>query len=558
MAIPVKVEFLAADPAMSLLSRPRSGLMQGRHLTLGETLRDGPISTRVAVLDLDPEDGMLLPGAPYLPPGPERARGLWQVVDRNDMTARDFQQVSVFGAIRTTMAMFEEEDVLGRPLVWAFDGPQLLVVPRAGRMANAFYHRASRSLQFFYFDGVIADEETTVYTCLSPDIVAHETAHAILDGIAPDLYDATSPQSLALHEAIADITAMLFAAQSSRLAALVLEDNGGDLRKPGAFNAIAEQFGRARSGRIQPLRDLMNDRTMTSVPSATPHALSEVLTGTLYALMLWVFDTAMAEELEEVPEAEQPDARFSRSGSVLFRAASRLRRIAFRALDYLPPGEISFADYARALIAADTASNPQSPEERAAFTAECLSRQIVAQAADLAPAAPHLTLEPGDDLEALLSDDAAALAFAERHRVALCVPAGARLALRPRLDVTKATWRKGGDRVDTRELILKVAWQEDEFVLDRGGIPEPLDVTFGTTLAIGWETREIRAVITNSRLGPHGGARDRLVSDRMRRGFLQACIADGTIDLARDATALPDGSLRLRGLGQQLHMAGRS
>ena len=41
-------------------------------------------------------------------------------------------------------------------------------------MANAFYHRASRSLQFFYFDGVIADEETTVYTCLSPDIVAHE------------------------------------------------------------------------------------------------------------------------------------------------------------------------------------------------------------------------------------------------------------------------------------------------------------------------------------------------------------------------------------------------
>jgi len=176
MAIPVKVEFLAADPAMSLFSRPRSGLMQGRHLTLRETLRDGPISTRVAVLDLDPEDGMLLPGAPYLPPGPERARGLWQVADRNDMTARDFQQVSVFGAIRTTMAMFEEEDVLGRPLVWAFDGPQLLVVPRAGRMANAFYHRASRSLQFFYFDGVIAEEETTVYTCLSPDIVAHETA----------------------------------------------------------------------------------------------------------------------------------------------------------------------------------------------------------------------------------------------------------------------------------------------------------------------------------------------------------------------------------------------
>jgi hypothetical protein len=40
--------------------------------------------------------------------------------------------VSVFGAVHKTIRMFEEPDVLDRRVVWAFDAPQLLVVPRAG------------------------------------------------------------------------------------------------------------------------------------------------------------------------------------------------------------------------------------------------------------------------------------------------------------------------------------------------------------------------------------------------------------------------------------------
>src|SRR6185295_18081466 len=108
--------------------------------------------------------------------------------------------VSVFGTVHKVISLFEEPDTLGRRIDWAFDGPQLLVVPRAGDTANAFYERYSRSLQFFHVDrpGV-----GRVYTAASQDIVAHETGHAVLDAIAPDLYDAVTPQSLAMHEAIA-------------------------------------------------------------------------------------------------------------------------------------------------------------------------------------------------------------------------------------------------------------------------------------------------------------------------------------------------------------------
>ena len=111
---------------------------------------DGPTSRRVSVLDFDADTGALQPGAKFLPP-PGNGTGRYQIADEHDVESRDFNQVSVFGTVLKTMEMFEEEDTLGRRLTWAFQAPQLLVVPRAGEMANAFYERDSHSLQFFFF-----------------------------------------------------------------------------------------------------------------------------------------------------------------------------------------------------------------------------------------------------------------------------------------------------------------------------------------------------------------------------------------------------------------------
>ena len=190
-----------------------------------------------------------------------------------------------------------------------------------------------------------------VYTCLSHDIVAHETAHAILDGIAPDLYNAISPQSLALHEAIADLTALLLAFRSRTLTRTVLDQTGGSIEKSTAFSAIAEEFGAQRkaSGQLRPLRSLLNDRTHAFVgwrPHLAPRAERGLERRALHG---------HGADARGSQEEDKPDWS---TGKALFVAAEQFKRMVLRALDYLPPGEISFADYGRAITCADRAFYP--------------------------------------------------------------------------------------------------------------------------------------------------------------------------------------------------------
>jgi hypothetical protein len=165
-----------------------------------EFFLDGPVSKRVAVLDFDPDTGELSQRVNYIP----KPRRGWYEDDQGvnirnylveDIYKPAFMQASTFAAVLKTIDLFEKKDAMGRELTWAFDAPQLLVIPRAGKMANAYYHRDTHSLQFFFFPAENGNGRI-IYSCLSRDIVAHETAHAIIDGIAPELVDSATPQSL--------------------------------------------------------------------------------------------------------------------------------------------------------------------------------------------------------------------------------------------------------------------------------------------------------------------------------------------------------------------------
>lgn len=542
-----------------------------------EFFLDGPITKRVAILNFDPETGALSPGVPFRRPANGRDVAGYVIKDPHDLNSLDFNQVSVFATILKTMYMFEEPDTLGRPLTWAFDGPQLLVIPRAGEWANAFYERETHSLQFFYFQPE-SDPDQTVYTSLSHDIVSHETGHAILDGIAPDLYNCISPQALALHEAVADLTALTLALRTDPLRDAVLQQTGGDLKGRTAFSKVAEEFGRASDSRADALRSLFNKRTLNPrdkskdefgkpnrVARNEPHDLSEVLSGAFYSVLIKIF--------EEVKKKKDSNGNRYNLNKALWVAGERFKRMIFRALDYLPPGEVSFADYGRAIIAADQASHPNEKRERQWICDEFVKRHMITGEGALKVETNFAARELAEvDLQTLMDSEWAAYEFANKNRKFLGIPKGVHFRVRPRLDAVKRYIRGPGEQDSIRELIFKVSWDYKEPNHLGQFFPAERQITVGTTLAIDWETKKVRAIVTSDfSERPSGSGREREADREQQRIdrdlMLDRLLDEGVLTLA-DQTSGPDGKqrtslvsaetmgnlMRVRGAARMLHI----
>ena len=532
--------------------------------TLEARYWDGPVSNRVAVLDFDSKTGNLRRGARFIP---GKAIGSFDVPrdpkysgKKIYLTNTDaFIQTSVFGTVLRTIKLFEHKNVLGHPVRWAFNGPQLLVIPRAGEWANAFYQRDSRSLQFFFFAPDPTSE--TIYTCLSRDIVAHETAHAILDGIAPDLYNALTPQALALHEAVSDLTAMLMAAESQYLKADVLEKTRGAINDSTIFSSIAPQFGATldRSGKAKYLRQLANKKTIQDVAGDEPHELSEVLSGSLFSVLMKMHEEHRERYVKEEKWKKYADPWFSCSGAAITAAFFRLRNSIFQALEYLPPGEVSFADYGRAILTVDEGGNLNPPFVREWIRSEFLERGIVADLDELA-AEVNLVYKPLQkvDFAALIENDEQAHRFAESHREFLQIPPGVEFQVRPRQLLSKTYYDADRNEVPASECLFKVCWPHVESRKLAHGISKPHEILCGATLVIDLLNKKVRARLTSDCTRTQLRDRDRMFKRLLENGLLardrHAYAPDGNPLDSVIRLVTKNGNLQIRGTGQLLHI----
>lgn len=547
----------------------------------------GPIAPRVAVLDFDPATGNLEPGVSFTlsEDGESGAFAIEHPILPGEVgVGREAGAVSVFGTIFKTLALFEEEDALGRPVSWSFGAPQLLVIPRAGDWPNAFYERESQSIQFFFFRPE-GREDKVIHTGHSQDIVAHETAHAIVDGVAPDLYHSITPQSLAIHEAVADLTALLCSFRSEELARTVLEQTGGSLTDSNAFTGIAEEFAGGLDRQRHYLRQLNNDKSLkgaTSVDSSDPHDLSEVFSGALYRVLVKIYDELRQhydQGVEPTPElAASGEAEFSmgkvrqysvdKTASIgsamkaLFVAGERLKRTLFRGLDYLPPGDITFADFGRAIIAADQASHPESESQREWLIDEFLRRNVVGARQDL-DVPVDVSNQPlrNLDLNDLVDSDWVAYDFVNRNRKLFGIPDDTTFEVRPRLPVTRLYWHRDG-KVEVDEVLLKVGWTEEEGHRIPG-LPSRRAVARGATLSLEAppgrrDQARIRTIVTSGPLQQSRSDRTQFVRRLHEDGeLLVGDEADGP-DGRRLRNVVPGevlhGTLRVRGTSRTLHL----
>jgi len=178
---------------------------------------------------------------------------------------------------------------------------------------NAFYDR--NGLSFFHHQ--VGD--MTVYSGESPDVVCHEVGHAVLDTLAPGLWDVASAEAAALHEAFGDISAILCHTQLTDLGSQIIAATNGRVSRSSDLSRLAEQLGWAirqeAPGAVDPdcLRNAANRFFYSdpaslppSGPAATlssePHSFSRIFSGAaLHALagMLQEQATKDAEGLRQ-------------------------------------------------------------------------------------------------------------------------------------------------------------------------------------------------------------------------------------------------------------------
>jgi len=305
-----------------------------------------------------------------------------------------FHQQMVYAVMMTTIKNFER--ALGRKVQWAeligrgkpktSKGkrdevpfgfvPRLRVYPHALRQANAFYDPTKKALLFGYFAAAPANVQlqlpgSTVFTCLSHDIIAHETTHAILDGMHRRYILATHPDTRAFHEAFADIVALFQHFTFPDVLKHQIAKTRGDLRRQNILGQLAQQFGKA-TGSYGSLRDAIGSYGDDGVwkphiPNPDDystvmefHARGSILVGAVFDAFLSIYQRRIERTMRIatggtglLPDGELHPDLVDAMAETAAKVAGDVLRICIRALDYCPPMDITFGDYLRGIVTAD-------------------------------------------------------------------------------------------------------------------------------------------------------------------------------------------------------------
>ena len=280
-----------------------------------------------------------------------------------------FHQQMVYAVAMRVLENFER--ALGRSL--SFRGRELKLLPHAFRGANAFFDPASNSVLFGYFSADTANPGLnlpgqTVFSCLSHDIVAHEVTHAILYRLRGYFNEPTNRDVLAFHEAFADIVAIFQHFPFPDVLRDAIQKGHGNLQSVEHLLGLARQFGHG-TGKSASLRSALEKDGPQPDDYKTvlePHARGSLLVAAIFDTF---FKTYQARIQDLVRVATGGTGRLPRGdlhpdlvgmlASEASKAAQSVLGMCIRAIEFLPPVDVNFGDYLRALVTADHELYPE-------------------------------------------------------------------------------------------------------------------------------------------------------------------------------------------------------
>lgn len=373
---PLKI--YAFDPMVGLDRRTRVSVD-----TRNEPLQPGPMGARIAVVDYDASQGCF-----YVPVDLDDSAILMQGgIDHSEGDPR-FHQQMVYAVASRIIEIFDR--ALGRPV----DLPEvpgdkkprpLRLMPHAFKGANAFFSPDLGMILFGYFPAGASDQGANIpgqpiFSCLSLDVIAHELTHALIYRLSPPkLINSEHPDTHALHEGLADLVPLLHRFSLESVVRDEIQRTRGLFDVSSRFCQIAIQFGHA-TGMGHALRTVTKAESRQYGTLFEPHERGALLiSATLEAL----FDAyrAQVQDLLGIAGVSalaggdlHPDL-VNRLATEASRAATSLLTMCIRAFDYLPPVDVSFGDFLRAVVTADWELAPDDPRGQRAALIEAFSKR---------------------------------------------------------------------------------------------------------------------------------------------------------------------------------------
>lgn len=392
------LQIYAYDPSVSTDLRNFSVNNATISIRWEDGLKEGPVGEYLEVIDVDPASGSCYAPVDLNHPHLLAENGL----PPSEANPQFHQQMCYAVAMRM-IEYFER--ALGRKAMWSSRYvrdqhgnviseqfvPRLRIYPHALRAANSFYSPERKALLFGYFRANPEQAGNTlpdarVFCAASHDVIAHETTHALLDGLHRRYQEATNADVLAFHEAFADIVALFQRFSMPEVLIAQIRQTRGDMSKDNLLAKLALQFGEATSGSYRALRDALGTKPNRSdyKSSPEPHARGSVLVSAVFAAFVSIYNSRAADLVRlatngtgVLPDGAIPYDLANRLAEEASKAARHVLIMCIRALDYCPPVDITFGEYLRALITADYDIAPDDPHGyRVAFISAFRDRGI--------------------------------------------------------------------------------------------------------------------------------------------------------------------------------------
>jgi hypothetical protein len=354
------LKIFAADP---LLGRTLGN--RARIDVLNEPLEPGPVGGRLEVIDYDGAQKCF-----YSPINLDNPAILMQGGLEPSESDPRFHQQMVYAVALKTLENFDR--ALGRVLNLGSQVrrrgasyPRLRLFPHAFYGANAFYSPNLNAVLFGYFKAEAADVGPNlpgqmVFTCLSHDVIAHEMTHAIVDRLRPLFLEPSNVDVLAFHEGFADIVALFQHFSFQDILRDQIQRTRGDIRSPTQLVQLAQQFGFATGGG-KALRSAL-DQPGSKLQGSTiePHERGSILVAAVFDGFFKTYQRRITDLVRiatggtgTLPQGDLHPDLVNRIATEASRAAQRVLDMCIRAFDYMPPVDVTFGDFLRAMITAD-------------------------------------------------------------------------------------------------------------------------------------------------------------------------------------------------------------